>query len=547
MSVIAVRVPESISSAHPRAPFTERGALRLFVRRDSFFGNLRDCIVAVVSPEPPQSSNRAHYVIRQSGVTRTNYPGRSGSLSLVIHCAVVALLIYLPPLFPVQTPAGRNLWQPSEKIYYYYSIPQDQIAKTPRRISTASSGGRSTESQPPKLSSAPLHSLAAIMSKPAHPDNSRQTIYQSASPPELILRTEQKLPNIVILEPYPQTLKAPLAQSYAHPAQAARQASAPQAPVISAANAPTLEAILQARNSPNLVIPSGGGGSPIKRGSEASEGPPPDAPDVVIVGVDPADAPAELSLLNGNRAGEFAIAPPAQPNGSPNGASNGTGGNNSGDASAGSSGIGKVSAAVGSPGPVDIAGTKDGGSELLAASLPLSLVYPVAQPAIPVRRNAMVISAGPIGGGGLNLYGVLNCGKVYSIFLPMPETNWSLQYCDRSLSRGKMTADPRTAVLSLDSPLVPPDVDLQHRYDFKRTPVPAPMAHRPIILKGVIEADGTVQQLVVYRGVSPVVDEAARIAFSRWRFKPAIRDGKAVAVDILVGIPPASGQDYINR
>jgi hypothetical protein len=27
------------------------------------------------------------------------------------------------------------------------------------------------------------------------------------------------------------------------------------------------------------------------------------------------------------------------------------------------------------------------------------------------------------------------------------------------------------------------------------------------------------------------------VAFSRWTFKPAIRDGKNVAVDVLVGIP----------
>lgn len=545
MNLIAVEVPENISSAHPRAPFTERGALRLFVRRDSFFGNLRDCIAAVVSREPKQYSIRANYVIRPSAVIRTKYSGRSASLSLIVHCAVVALLIYLPPLLPVQTRADRNPWPASEKIYYY-AIPLDQLPKLPRQITAADSGVRSAASQPPKLSSTPLHSLAAIMSKPAHPDNSRQTIYQSASPPELIIRTEQKLPNIVILQSNSQTLKAPLAQSYSHPAQAVRQASAPDAPVISAANAPALEAILQSRDSPKLVIqPSGG--SPIQRGSQVSEGPPADAPDLVVVSVDPGDAPADLSLLNGNRAGEFSIAPPAQPNGSPNGAANGTAGNNSGNANAGSTGTGKLSATVGSPGPVDIAGTKDGGSESLVAALPLSLVYAVAQPAIPVRRNAMVISSGPIGGGGLNLYGVLDCGKVYSVFLPMPGANWSLQFCDRSMGRSKTAPDPHTAVLHLDSPLVPPDVDFDHRYDFKRTPLPASLANRPIILKGLIGADGTVQQLVVYRGVSPVLDEAARIAFSRWRFKPAVRDGKAVAVDILVGIPPASGQDYINR
>ncbi len=122
-----------------------------------------------------------------------------------------------------------------------------------------------------------------------------------------------------------------------------------------------------------------------------------------------------------------------------------------------------------------------------------------------------------------------------------------MQYCDRPSANASETTDSRDPVIRLARPLVPPDADLKQRYNFKRIAVPAPNANRPIILKGVIGTDGTVQQLVVYRGVSPVMDEAARIAFGRWHFKPAMRDGKPVPVDILVGIPPASGEDHVNR
>ncbi|MFZ1205863.1 MAG: energy transducer TonB, partial [Candidatus Acidiferrales bacterium] len=183
----------------------------------------------------------------------------------------------------------------------------------------------------------------------------------------------------------------------------------------------------------------------------------------------------------------------------------------------------------------------------LDPNLPVSLVYAIAQPVMAIRRNALVISAGPIGGGGLNVYGALNCGKIYSIFLPMPGRNWSLQFCDRSASGTHVVSEAPTAAIRLEKPLVPPDVDLHYRFDFRRLPVPATESYHPIILKGVIAADGTVQQLVVYRGVLPELDEAARIAFSRWRFKPAMRDGKPVAVDILVGIPPLTGEDHVNR
>ena len=33
------------------------------------------------------------------------------------------------------------------------------------------------------------------------------------------------------------------------------------------------------------------------------------------------------------------------------------------------------------------------------------------------------------------------------------------------------------------------------------------------------------------------MDSAAKDALSHWKFKPAIRDGKPVAIDFLVGIP----------
>jgi TonB family protein len=53
----------------------------------------------------------------------------------------------------------------------------------------------------------------------------------------------------------------------------------------------------------------------------------------------------------------------------------------------------------------------------------------------------------------------------------------------------------------------------------------------------VIKEDGTVDGLKIYQSIVPEMDEAARMAFSRWKFKPAMREGKAVAVDILVGVP----------
>jgi hypothetical protein len=46
-----------------------------------------------------------------------------------------------------------------------------------------------------------------------------------------------------------------------------------------------------------------------------------------------------------------------------------------------------------------------------------------------------------------------------------------------------------------------------------------------------------VDGLQVYQGLLPEMDEAARTALARWKFTPAMRGGKPLAVEILVGIP----------
>jgi hypothetical protein len=546
MSLSAIANAENLSSPQARLPFTERGALRLFVKRESFFGNLRDCIFAIASTSPRQPSARSQYFLRETPTAKTDYGGRSSVLSLFLHCVIVALLVYLPPMLPAAAPPVPNSFRTLQVIYY--RVPLREVVKAPRTASMAPrkrSASKSPVVRTPKLPTAPAHPLAAMISAPAHPDNFRQTIYQSTAPPDLKIKTEQKLPNIVILEHERADLTAPLLPSYARPAPIARQATAVQVPTMSATNLPNPTGVILplSESNPRLTIPVAGGGGPITRSANVTEGPTSGAPELVVVGVDPSDAAKQISLLNGNRWGEFAIAPPAQPSGPPTGTSSNGG---KGEGSPGSSGHG-LSASSGPAAPVDIAGSGNGQSGLLNATLAVALVYPVAQPVPSIRRNTMVISSGPIGGGGLNVYGALNCGKIYSIFLPMPGRNWSLQYCDKTSSSQDLAAEARDAVVHLEKPLVPPDVDLNHRYNFKRIAVPTPNANRPIILKGVIGTDGTVQKLTVYRGVSPELDEAARIAFGRWHFKPAMRDGKPVAVNILVGIPPSSGEDRINR
>lgn len=546
----------------PRSPFTERGALRLFVRGESFLANCGGSLAALArrSPKGPRS---AIYFLRSASVSRVRFAGRSLAASLLLHGSLLALLLYLPQAIP----AGA--WQvnaaPDHFMKIYYQVPVIKPARLPR-LAPKGPGGRpgagSTPVKLPALASTIRHPNITIVSNPARPDNFHQTIFQPTAPPDVKITTDQKLPNIVFGQAL-ERLKAPLNPSNARPSQFNRQFSRIDAPSV-ADNTPKspMMAFLKTSNaSPKLAIPVSAGGAPIQRVSAGSSSPSSgnsaDDAGLLLLGVDSSAPSSHFSLPAGNRWGQFSIAPPpAAPGGSPGGDAHGVaaGGNGSGrtagDASTavgpGTSGGGGGNSGTG--GAVSISGSGSGGEGgLLDPTLPANMIYPVAAPPLQVRRNTLIISSGPMGGGGLNIYGALKCGKIYSVFLPMPGRNWSMQYCDSAPAAESVTSGGYTTVIRLENPLLPPDVDMTHRFNFKRLPVPVTKAHRSIVLKGMIGTDGTVQHLVVYQGVLPQMDEAARLAFSKWRFKPAMRNGKPVEVQILVGIPPQTGVDRVNR
>jgi hypothetical protein len=562
MSPVAIESGRKPEASPTRAPFTERGSLRLFVRRESFLSNCRDSIAALTTRTMPTSSRYANHFLHSANVARTQFSGRSLGASFLLHCSLLGLILYLPQAIPASASPMRNTRLTTEKIYY--RIPVVDAPKMPR-IAPAGPGGRPGAGRAAvrltALASTVRHPNMTIVSNPVHPDNFHQTIYQPTAPPDLKITTDQKVPNMVFGHTL-EALKAPLNPNDSRPAQVNRNVTPIDAPTVStnAQKSPLMSFLKPPDTQPALAIPVSSGGAPIQRTIDGSGSPsggnPTDAAGMVMLGVDPAASSTQFSLPAGNRWGQFSIAPPAAGDGSPGGdpkgvANAGTGaGTGAGDAStgigAGTTGGGGGNS--GTPGPLSISGSGAGGEGgALDPSLPVNMIYPVAAPPLNVRRNTMVISVGPTGGGSLNVYGALKCGKIYSIFLPMPGRSWSMQYCDSSANVRTVTSGGYSTVIRLENPLLPPDVELTHRFDFKRVPVPIEKAHRSIVLKGVIATDGSVQRLVVYEGVLKQMDEAARLAFAKWHFKPAMRNGKPVEVQILVGIPSDQGEDRVNR
>lgn len=268
---------------------------------------------------------------------------------------------------------------------------------------------------------------------------------------------------------------------------------------------------------------------------------------VIVMSVDPGTFAQLASLAQGNRYAAIAIAPSKEALGSPGGSPKGTPGGGSGgpgNGGDGSSGVGNAHSGGGgggNEGPLRATLSAIGGSgktggvdanQLLGKVVP-SAVFPVAS-AAKIRRAPLVVSTGPIGGGGLDVYGALPCGRVYTIFLPMPGKSWVLEYCAHQSGEAK-PAQASGGAVQMEAGLLPPSADQQ--FDFHRQAVPEKDADKFIVLRGLIDKEGSISDVHVYQGVQPEMDAVAALAFSNWKFKPAMRSSLPISVDVLVGIP----------
>ncbi len=265
---------------------------------------------------------------------------------------------------------------------------------------------------------------------------------------------------------------------------------------------------------------------------------------LLILGVNPGTSADLVALPPGNRYGQFSVepggngtgAPGGQPSGSPNGGTSGGAGGGNESTGVGSGKAGGGGGENGTPGMVSVRG--DGGtSESLGNLEPehvASMVFAMPKISGP-RHGALMVAAGPMGGGGLDVYGALRCGKIYTVFLPAAGKGWTLQFCQSSAPGAEPVTKAYANVVHMEQALVPPEAET--RFDFKRTPLPFEKLHKSVILKGRIGEDGKVSDLKVFHGLSDEMDAAAKLAFSQWTFKPAMKAGKPVSIDILVGIP----------
>jgi hypothetical protein len=492
--------------------------------------------------------------------------GKFQSLSLVAHLALIAFALYVPTTIRAREAQFEATPPDAEKIYYRLTV-MDPAQKLPR-IAPIGEGAKPGKGdlieRLPALGSTVKQRNLTVVSRPRRPDNIRQTIFQPTSPPELRIMQELKLPNIVEARPVA-VPKPEFHAKDARPSAPNKMNVTAQAPALTATNAvtPLTDLTDPTKAQPEMPVPPPSAPAPAPTQAsaslDASSAPGPEAQSssstgsgLVVISTDPGQASDMVALPMGNRYADFSISGAGGGSGAPNGSGHatsgvGTGGGAGGDSSTGlgrgetGGGGGKS----GGSGSLSISGSAGGGgavSGTLGPGVPLSMVYPVMTNMLP-RKNATIVSVGSIGGGGLGVYGALKCGKIYTIFMQMPGKAWTLQYCQAGEGAAKTTPTTST-VVHMEQGISPPDPD--ERFDFKRLPLPEDKIHKLIVLKGLLKEDGTVEGLQVHQGLLPMMDEAARLAFGRWKFRPATRGGKPIAVNILVGVPsdppPASSQ-----
>jgi hypothetical protein len=421
-----------------------------------------------------------------------------------------------------------------------------------------------------------------IISNPHHPDNSRLTIQNAAFPPGLKAPADLRVPDLILgslgpapappaLLPPPRVApppppveepKAPPPTKPVGPVPAPRPATLDLASRLPPLPTPQLEVL----PGPTADAMAGDGQAPRQHVAEAAPAPstPPDAfaaPDphkrpgttqLTTLSVDPIALKDLTSLPLGNRAGAFSIGPAKPERDLPKDAESGSrrgvegapvgmgeeGPGSGGDKSVGSghAGGGKAGNSAAAP-PLSVTGPAVEPSIAAGTLPPLppeSLVYPVNTAHQKPRAPSIIVSSGPWGGGGLRVYGVLHGGKIYTVYLTMPGKNWILQYCARE-DPPKPAETSRVIEVHMQPPVAPPvPID---QFDFHRPPAAQGPAATMIILHGLIREDGSVENLEILQGLDPTLNDAARAAFARWKFSPALEGGKPVAVEILVGVP----------
>ena len=206
-----------------------------------------------------------------------------------------------------------------------------------------------------------------------------------------------------------------------------------------------------------------------------------------------------------------------------------------GNGASGASGAGDTPAKTPFAGITIQGGQLESGTGVISGSAPPRTVTATPPPsAAPKIPYSITIVSTTTSGGGLPDLGVFSREHVYTVYIDMKDKtgaaapSWTMQY---ALAQ----ATPNPAGWVPPFPLVKetPDfpVELLRKY-----------TRRLVIVYGIIDAAGQLQQMAVKQSPDRLLNPAALAALSKWLFRPAEINGSPAPVKILMGIPLALPQ-----
>src|ERR1019366_432723 len=220
----------------PPQPKTEVKTPVFLVRREPPYVGLWTSLTTLCTRVKSQRYKHSISLFRSVSAARSKITVRSLGTSILLHCCLIGLLLYLPRVFPAQTYSLVSMY-PQARIIYY-TVPLPDSARALPRITPAGAAGRPATGfipdRLPVLGSSARQAELTVISKPLHPDNVHQTIIQPSTPPDLRIPREMKLPN-VILGNLPDVTRPPATFTLSDmpkPTQANHNISAVAAPVL---------------------------------------------------------------------------------------------------------------------------------------------------------------------------------------------------------------------------------------------------------------------------------------------------------------------------
>ncbi|MGH9580483.1 MAG: TonB family protein [Terriglobales bacterium] len=499
-------------------------------------------------------------------------PRRSLAQSALYHLFALTVILAFPDFW------SWRPWVPVQPTFAERKLTYYEVSEYLPSLSTGSAPAKVAHKGQPRYSKQPIISI------PPRPDNSTQTIVDPVSPP--ILREEVRIPNVVVWTPVPAPAPVAAARRSASqlalpwltpavvpppPASERRKLAAlrlPKAPEPAVVEPPPSPEVPKrqlgelniAELEPQIATPALP--TPAQRvaagDAEGTESPPPAGAQgisvgnqavgqLIALGLNPAAPSGPVALPGGNRRGIFAATPEGTSGapGTPDVAGGGSGPGGTGTAGASGPGSGSgdgnpsgvfIGGGPAVQGPVAVvagesqnrpaagpAGNNVTRERLLAAALPPRAPDIGRQPLPgasstppPGREDAKVEDQ------------VFGPKRYYTMMLNMPNLtsaggSWIVRFAElkESEDRSELTAPVATSKVD---PAYPAEL-IRKRVEGKVT------------LYAVIRSDGTVGDVRVLRGFDEQLDDNARRALLRWRFRPASKNGVPVDLEAVVEIP----------